>query len=326
MKFSIVIPLYNKAPYVISTIESVMVQTMGDFEVIVVDDGSTDGGAELVSNMSDSRVRLVRQVNQGVSAARNLGIGLARGEWVAFLDADDWHHPAYLATLLRAQNAHPEANTVAAEFVPVPHSEGVWPSMWPEITATPELELITDLPHRWMTGQSLISSSVAVRTAHLQMMQPCFAVGESHGEDLDLWFRLAERSPIALVRAPLVAYRVAVDGSLTSLHGEMSISPFVQRMQARAVSGAMPECYRRSSLLLVAHFHVTMARQAVVLGRRLEDIRWLAKAKRAVRTKRWWLTVAMVCVFPGFVVKGWQVWRVGRTAPRLDTVNAGPES
>lgn len=76
-----------------------------------------------------------------------------------------------------------------------------------------------------MSGPSLCTSAIAVRTALLQRMQPCFAPGESHGEDLDLWFRLAEQSPIALARAPMMAYRTAVAGSLTAHHAALTMPP-----------------------------------------------------------------------------------------------------
>lgn len=203
MKFSVVIPLYNKAPYIAATLASVRAQSVRDFE-IVVDDGSTDGGEQIVAKLageqSDGRLRLVRQRNAGVSVARNTGIDKARGEWVVFLDADDWQHPGVLAALQRAQQRFPAAGVVATEVLMIPHSEGVWPSPWaiPACMAI-EIELICDLPTRWMQGPTLSSSSVAVKRSLLLRMQPCFPIGESVGEDLDLWFRLAEKTSVALV-------------------------------------------------------------------------------------------------------------------------------
>ncbi|ABE43821.1 glycosyltransferase family 2 protein [Polaromonas sp. JS666] len=324
MKFSIVIPLYNKAPYIQSTLDSVLAQTFMDFEVIVVDDGSSDGGADLVAAVADDpRVRLVQQANAGVSAARNKGIELARGEWVAFLDADDWHHPRYLATLLLAHQTCPAADILATNFVSAPHRDGIWPPRWSVPAESPDVELITDLALRWMSGPSLCTSAIAVRTALLQRMQPCFAPGESHGEDLDLWFRLAEQSPIALARAPMMAYRTAVAGSLTAHHAALTMPPFLQRMKERALGGAMPEARRKSALWLVAQQEVTLARQALASGRRLEGLRWLIQGRRAASTKRWWMTAAMACFFPGLLVRNWQLWRIRRAARAVDVADGG---
>ena len=323
MKFSIVIPLYNKAPYIRSTLDSVLAQTFTDFEMIVIDDGSSDGGADLVAAVPDPRVRLVRQANAGVSVARNKAIALARGEWVAFLDADDWHHPRYLATLLLAHQNYPEADILATDFVSVPDANGIWPPRWSIPAEPPEVELITDLPLRWMNGQPLFTSSIAVRAAQLQRMQPCFEPGESHGEDLDLWFRLAEQSPIALARAPLTAYRTAVADSLTTRQAALTMPPFLLRMKKRALSGALPEARRKSALWLVAQQEVTLARQALALGRRLEGLRWLTRGRRAVNTRRWWLTAFMACVFPGQLVTNWQLWRIRRAVRAVDIADGG---
>lgn len=312
MKFSVVIALYNKAPYIGCTIASVLTQTFTDFEVVVIDDGSSDGGGGLITAITDPRLRLVRQANAGVSAARNRGIALARGEWVAFLDADDCYHPSHLAGLVIAQQACPAADTVASGFVCIPDAEGLWPPPWPALPEPPEVERISDLPARWMAGPSLCTSSVAVRRTRLQQMQPCFAPGESHGEDVDLWFRLAEQTPVALVQAPLVAYRVAVQDSLSSHHAALKMPASLERMRLRALGGSLSALQSESALWLVAQYELTLARQALASGQRLQGWRWLLRARHAASGRRWWLTAAMALVCPGPVVRNWQRWRERR--------------
>jgi glycosyltransferase involved in cell wall biosynthesis len=94
--FSIIIPLYNKAPYIEKAVQSVLDQTCQDFELIVVDDGSTDDSLEKVQKFKSSKVRIIEQKNSGVSTARNNGIKVAKYDYAAFLDADDWWAPEFL--------------------------------------------------------------------------------------------------------------------------------------------------------------------------------------------------------------------------------------
>ena len=98
MIISVVIPLYNKEKKIEYTLKSVFTQTFQNFEIVIVDDGSTDNSVEEVEKFTDSRIRLIHQTNAGVSAARNRGIEAASGELIAFLDADDVWMPEYLAT------------------------------------------------------------------------------------------------------------------------------------------------------------------------------------------------------------------------------------
>ncbi|HPO73378.1 MAG TPA: glycosyltransferase family A protein, partial [Armatimonadota bacterium] len=112
--FSVIIPAYNRARFLPECLESVLAQTFTDWECIIVDDGSTDGTRELVAEYvrRDSRFRYHWQENAGASAARNAGIERARGEWIAFLDSDDWYYPDALAHFHAAASRFAEVQIV----------------------------------------------------------------------------------------------------------------------------------------------------------------------------------------------------------------------
>lgn len=111
--FSIIIPLYNKAHTIVNTLQTVFNQTFKDFEIIIINDGSTDNGVEIIkNNFNDPRIKIINQENAGVSAARNRGVKEAKAEWIAFLDGDDEWLPLYLETIYNTIKEYPEAKYI----------------------------------------------------------------------------------------------------------------------------------------------------------------------------------------------------------------------
>lgn len=117
-RFSVIVPLYNKAPYVKKALESIYAQTYKDFECIVVDDGSTDGSLDVVrsSDTGDCKLDIVSQTNAGVAAARNNGVSATKGEFLCFLDADDWWEPTYLEEMSRLIDTYPDAGLYGCDY------------------------------------------------------------------------------------------------------------------------------------------------------------------------------------------------------------------
>jgi glycosyltransferase involved in cell wall biosynthesis len=116
-KVSVIIPLYNKAPYIKRALDSVLSQTMQDFEIVVVGGNSTDGGENIVQQYSDSRIRFIREIGKGVSAARNQGVNEAYAEIVAFLDADDEWLPEFLETIMELRVRYPYAGMYGTGYL-----------------------------------------------------------------------------------------------------------------------------------------------------------------------------------------------------------------
>jgi cellulose synthase/poly-beta-1,6-N-acetylglucosamine synthase-like glycosyltransferase len=316
MMFSIVIPLYNKQPFIALTLASVAAQTCRDFEVIVIDDGSSDGGAELAERCLGSFKdwSLIRQTNAGVSAARNKGISVARGQWVAFLDADDYWHPQHLSTLLDLSRAYPAVQMVATNLRTLPDAQDWNPEPWPPVDSRDGTELIEDLHRRWFQGIPFITSSVAVRTTTLKGMQPCFAPGESHGEDLDLWFRLSEITPIARSSRVLLTYREAPQGGLTSGITGHTEAPYLQRMLQRAQGKHLSKRQQSVLVYFVAQQRISIARRHLQSGDRSQALQLLAKAWPSALSRRWITTLLMALAFPPALIHRWDRWRYLRKA------------
>ena len=204
---SIIIPLYNKEASIATALRGVLAQTYQDFEVVVVDDGSTDGGAAVVETFDDPRIRLIRQENGGVSAARNRGIAEARGEHVAFLDADDEWIPEFLEEIAALIAAYPESKARATNYIF--NSNGVKsPTILRKMPFTEGRGVLTNYfevascshPPMW-------TSAVCIERTLLQEIGG-FPVGIKSGEDLLTWARIAVRTQWAYSLKPLAQFNM----------------------------------------------------------------------------------------------------------------------
>lgn len=184
---SVVIPLYNKAQAIRETLDSVLAQTYKDFEIVVVDDGSTDGSANVAETilqaprLSPLAFRLIRKPNSGVSSARNAGILAAKGEYIAFLDGDDLWHPEYLEVLARLIKDYPDAALYGIGFSTIEGDE-IPKVVEPSTMRGEVLDVWNNYPGYW-TGSS---SSSKARLIEIGL----FDTRMSHGEDIDMWWRL----------------------------------------------------------------------------------------------------------------------------------------
>jgi glycosyltransferase involved in cell wall biosynthesis len=223
---SVIIPLYNKGLYIRRALDSVFAQTFDDYEVIVVDDGSTDDGPQQVMADSDLRLRLISQSNAGPGAARNRGISEAKGEYVAFLDADDEWLPEYLSRSYEVLEHHEECDFSVSGWYQdySQHSEGIrnvnivdvykdlfkkkLGGVWVVNSTMPDY-IMSNIIHLFSTNTVFIKVSILRKYNG-------FLENHSYGEDWYLWLLLMFNHKFYYIDSPLAWYHDTV----SSLGGE----------------------------------------------------------------------------------------------------------
>lgn len=207
---AVIIPCFNAKPYIVATLESVLSQTNFNLDVIVVDDGSSDGSGDLVASQFP-QVRLIRLVNGGVAAARNAGLASAKAQWIAFCDADDIWLPGKLQAQFEALRSRPGCRM----------SYTAW-HIWPSSEPRPEAALFSELSHdaspdRWLGASGSIypellldcevwtSTVLAERSVFDEV--GTFDTTLRIGEDYDLWLRASRVTDIVRVAKPYALYR-----------------------------------------------------------------------------------------------------------------------
>jgi glycosyltransferase involved in cell wall biosynthesis len=237
-RVTVIIPAYNSAGSLADAIDSVLSQRMRDFELIVVNDGSTDQTGAVLQRYGE-RIGVVEQENRGIAAARNAGLKLARGEYVAFLDADDCWHPDMLKQAVSALDADPGCVLAYSNCELVDWNGRALSTtmIGPDQAHAPSLE---ELLHRlW----PIMPSAVLMRRS---VAQDCGGFSElfrGYGfEDVQCWMLARERGSFAYLPEPLVRWRASRFSKLRGRQGEVREASriFTRLMQERFGVSAAP--------------------------------------------------------------------------------------
>lgn len=205
---SVVIPLYNKEQSIASTLQTVLNQTYQDFEIVIVDDGSTDHSVEEVTKVLNPRIRLIHQENAGVSAARNRGIEEAKGEYIAFLDADDEWKSDYLKTQYELTQKYPECSVFACNYEFKDSQGKVTPTIIRKIPFKGEDGILSNyFEVASCSHPPICSISIMVKKNAIQSIGG-FPIGIKSGEDLLTWARLAVNGKIAYAKQAYAVFNV----------------------------------------------------------------------------------------------------------------------
>ena len=197
-KVSVVIPTYNRGRVVGEAIDSVLSQRYDDFELIVVDDGSTDGTEELLASYL-SRLTYIYQEHRGVSAARNHGIVSARGEYLSFLDSDDLWLRDKLSTQMRFMEFHPECR--------ICYTDEIWIRKGVRVNPMKKHRKYSGMIFEQCLPLCIVSPSSVLIARTLLEEIGAFDESLEACEDYDLWLRIAARYPIHFIEKPLIVKR-----------------------------------------------------------------------------------------------------------------------
>lgn len=213
--FSVIIPLYNKEDYIVDTLQSVLNQDFSNFEIIVVNDCSTDNSLSVIQQIKDSRIRVLNHPeNQGLSATRNTGISVAQGELVGLLDADDLWDPHFLSTMYSLYNSFPGASLFGSDY----YEQFSFGKLRTNKTLDKKKDgtsFVVDDFFSSNLGQPIVSqSSLTIKKSVLDEME-FFDSRIKYAEDIDFYIHAFTRYKLAYCYKPLAIYRNDIPSQMT---------------------------------------------------------------------------------------------------------------
>ena len=184
--FSVIIPLFNKEKFIETTLKSVLDQTFADFELIIVNDGSTDNSEKIIVTFDDPRIRYFTKENGGASSARNYGIMKAQSNFISFIDADDFWYPTFLEEMFEKINRFPDIKVFSAA-IEIETSKSTFPAHY-SVAKTGDFEIVNYFAAS--TKETVICTSCAVFSKTVFEEIGTFDTEIKSGQDTDMWIRI----------------------------------------------------------------------------------------------------------------------------------------
>ncbi len=295
MNISVVIPLYNKCDTIQRAIDSVLAQTLVPVEIVVVNDGSTDGSEQVVERMNHRLVRLAHQPNGGVSAARNTGVELATGDWIAFLDADDFWDPQYLEAIVSLHGSYPRASVLATAYLLEDHRQNRRPVSLKALSFTGETGLLNNyFEVASVSDPPIWTSAVVVKRRALLDVR--FPIGVVAGEDLLVWALLASRFEIAYCTRPLSVFVLDPAHSYDAKPARIPADIDIVGKRLNGLFKSDPDTVGLGSY--VAHWHKMRASIYLRSGKRLRSMVEVYKSLRYVPNQPKLYTYLLLTMVP----------------------------
>lgn len=212
-KLSVILPVYNGGPFLIEAIESILSQTVADFELIIINDGSTDNSAEIIAGFHDPRIRVITQANQGLRGALNVGIANSTGTFIARMDQDDISLPERFEKQIKFLETHPDYILVGTTYAFMNEQDaitGIFPALLDD----------EDLKRELYTKSPFGHGTVMLRAAKLKNGGYKYSQEAVHMEDYDLWLRFSAEGKYANLPEILYLWRRSSTNT-TTVHADI---------------------------------------------------------------------------------------------------------
>ncbi|CAN0052578.1 unnamed protein product [Ectocarpus fasciculatus] len=307
MNFSVIIPLYNKEKHIAEAIRSVLDQSLQSFELIIVDNGSTDDSFKIARTYESPQVKIITEFqNKGVSSARNTGIAASNNPYLCFLDADDYWMPDFLENIRSLIHEFPQAGAYTTAISFKRKNELYHPGYY-GIPEKPEKVLVPDYFESVLHGEQVITASSVCIPKKIMNEVGLFDANIREGEDQDQWIRIALSYDIAFHWKASAVYRQDAENMLTKQIPDRELD-YAVKLQRFLDEGKIPDNRKdvvrkiiAANLIGVASMHILGGNKSIA-RKFLKDPR----SKLLPGKRKYWLALLLL---PSFLVPHLYEWR-----------------